>query len=111
MNTEISNYINQAPEEQKQAMIKIRSMLHDLVPNLSESFKWSRPVFGAASDFLYFKTSKNHLTVGFSNIKKIENDIHLLEGTGKDMRHIKVKKSSDLDIDLLKKWILATSTK
>jgi len=109
MNEQITKYISEAPEEQKKIMEKIRELIHTTVEGVVENFKWSRPVFSTDKDFAYFKTAKNYLTFGIFDFEKIENDIHLLEGTGKDMRHIKIKKLDDLQTDVIKKWMISLS--
>jgi uncharacterized protein YdhG (YjbR/CyaY superfamily) len=105
MNTEVSHYINNSPEEQKSIMEKIREMIHQEVPNVQESMKWGRPIFSASSDFAYFKTSKSHLTFGFFKSDKISSDSQFLEGTGKDMKHVKFKKMEDVDLGRLRRWM------
>jgi hypothetical protein len=110
MNKQVTNYINQAPDEQKKIMESIRKIIHESVKGVEEEFKWSRPVFKAAKDFAYFKTAKAYLTLGFFNYQKLDDPDKLLEGTGNDMRHIKIKKLSDIDKNLLKKWFKVLST-
>lgn len=86
-------------------MEKIRTLIHESVPDVTESIKWSRPVFTAKTDFLYFKSTKSYLTVGFFKYEKIKEATHLLEGTGKGMRHIKIKRLEDLNQDVLRIWL------
>lgn len=105
MNEQVSEYINQAFGEQKKLMEEIRAIIHREVPDVVENFKWSRPVFSAGKDFAYFKTTKAYLTFGFFESDKIKDNSHLLEGTGKDMRHIKLRKKDDLKPEIIRKWI------
>lgn len=109
MNSQVSEYINAAPEAQKQIMEQLRNLIHQAIPNVKEEFKWSRPVFSAGKDFAYFKTTKAALTLGFSDYKKLHDPDHLLEGTGKDMRHIKIKKPEDINQQLLIEWFKAAA--
>lgn len=104
MNKQVTEFIEKAPEEQKKIMESIRTLIHDSVPNTTEEFKWSRPVFKADKDFAYLKTAKAYVTLGFFNFQKLNDPKSLLEGTGKDMRHIKLKSTSDIDKELLKDW-------
>lgn len=110
MNEQVTNYINEATDEQKTIMLAVRKLLHECIPNLREEFKWSRPVFGTNKDFAYLKSSKNHVTLGFYNAEKLNDPNNLLEGTGKDMRHIKLKSKADIDTKLLKEWFKVLST-
>lgn len=105
-NEQVSGYINQAPEEHRLIMEKVRRLVHDNVHGAKEEYKWSRPVFSKGIDFLYLKNSKSYVTVGFFNFHKLDDPDHLLEGTGKDMRHIKVKQQHDLNESLLSRWLI-----
>ena len=104
MNPEINNYILNAPEDQAIIMQKVRELIKQSVPNAKENYKWSRPVFTASKDFAYLKTAKGYVTLGFFDFHKLEDTKQLLQGTGKDMRHIKIKKLADIDEELLKEW-------
>lgn len=61
--------------------------------------------FSTKTDFAYFKTTKAYLTFGFFKFEKIKDNTHLLEGTGKDMRHLKIKKLEDLQPSIIKNWL------
>ena len=104
MNEQVTAFINEAPPEQQQILQTLRKLLHESVDGVQEEFKWSRPVFKKQKDFAYFKTAKGYVTLGFFNFQKLSDPGNLLEGTGKDMRHIKIKKAADIDKNLLKSW-------
>ncbi len=77
--------------------------------DVDEEFKWSRPVFKKIKNFAYLSTTKNYVTLGFFNFQNLEDPDRLLEGTGKDMRHIKIKKAADINKVLFKKWLKAAT--
>ncbi|RYZ61031.1 MAG: DUF1801 domain-containing protein [Chitinophagaceae bacterium] len=105
MNPQVTDYINNAPEDQKAIMEALRQLIHQHLPSVQESFKWSRPVFSTGKDLAYFKTAKSSLTFGFMQAEKIKSNLHLLEGTGKDMRHIKIRNVSAIDHELIANWL------
>lgn len=109
MNSQISIFISRAPKEQKEVMEIVRKLIHDTVEGVQEEFKWSRPVFKRGGDFAYFKTAKSHVTIGFYNFYKLDDPDNLLQGSGKLLRHVKVEKPEDLDLELLKKWFIQAS--
>lgn len=110
MNEEITEYINGAPEVQKNIMELIRSLIHQSVDGVVEEYKWSRPVFKSTKDFAYLQTNKNHVNLGFSrNIDKLNDPNGILEGTGKTMRHVKIRAVSDIDVQLFSQWFVAVS--
>ena len=104
MNEQVTAYINNAPAEQEEIMIQLRSLLHSTVTDVQEDFKWSRPVFRKKHDFAYLKTAKAYVTLGFFQFQNLNDPDGLLEGTGKDMRHIKIKKQGDIKPALLQEW-------
>ncbi len=104
MNPQVTDYIGQAPAEQRQIMEAIRKLLHETVAGVTEEYKWSRPVFRASKDFAYLKVAKAYVTLGFFDFEKLNDPQNKLEGTGKDMRHIKLKKLTDLDSEVLSDW-------
>ena len=104
MNEQVSGYINQAPEEQSKIMEKVRKILHENVKGVQEELKWNRPVFKKETDIMYFKTAKSYVTIGFFQYHKLHDSQNLLEGTGKDMRHVKIRKQEDVDEALFKRW-------
>ena|SRR5690554_1564701 len=105
MNKQVTEYIENAPEEQKEIMQMVREIILQSVPGVKEEFKWSRPIFKLSKDFSYFKCNKNDVTIGFTkDIEKLNDPNKILKGTRKTMRHIKLKKSTDIDRNLLKEW-------
>jgi hypothetical protein len=103
-NPEVSEFINKAPDRQKEIMQKLRWLIHDSGAGVREEFKWSRPVFKAQNDIAYFKNAKAYVTLGFFNFLKLHDPDNRLEGTGKDMRHVKIKSMEDIDEKLFRDW-------
>lgn len=90
-------------------MERLRELLQESVPNSTEEFKWSRPVYRTDKDFAYLKRAKNYITLGFFNFEKLLDEDNRLEGTGKDMRHVKLTTFNDVDEDLFSQWFKAAS--
>lgn len=101
----VDQYIEAAPENQKQILYALRNLIFEVVPNVKEDFKWSQPVYALEKNFAYLKSNKQHVNLGFFSFDKIEDSNGLLEGTGKSMRHIKISSMSDINADVLKKMI------
>ena len=93
INDQVTVYINEVSKGQKEIMETIRKLIHLKVENVKEEFKWNRPIFRTTKDFAYLQANKNYITLGLTkNIDKLRDPDGLLEGTGKTMRHIKIKK-------------------
>jgi hypothetical protein len=109
MNPQITDYINASPKDQQEIMNHVRSLIHQSVSGVTEEFKWSRPVFKLEKDFAYLQANKKHVNLGFMNFHKINDTNGILEGTGKDMRHIKLVSVSDINSELLRDWFIAVT--
>jgi hypothetical protein len=57
--------------------------------------------------FAYVNVFKNHVNVGFFNRAALADPAGLLEGTGKHMRHVKLKPGCEVDADALDDLIVA----
>lgn len=109
MNEEVSQYIAAAPAGQREILEVLRQLLREAVPEAQEEFKWSRPVYRTRTDFAYFKTAKAYVTLGFNKASLLQDPDGRLEGTGKDMRHLKLRTMADVDRPLLKAWFKAAA--
>lgn len=109
MNEQVTAFIDAAPEEQKEIMKAVRQLIHGTVKGVREEFKWSRPVFKKEKDFAYLKPAKAYVSLGFFQFRNLNDPDGLLEGTGKDMRHIKLRKAKDINEELLKEWLAASA--
>jgi hypothetical protein len=108
MHPQVSNYIINSGNQQE-ILQTIRQLIHETVAQVTEEFKWGRPVFRTNKDFAYLKTAKNYVTLGFFNFEKLRDPHNRLEGTGKEMRHIKIKTINDIDRNLLTAWFTAAT--
>lgn len=57
---------------------------------------WGIPTFESNGPFCYFMVGKNHVTLGFLKGTSLKDPEKLLEGTGKNLRHVKVRSVKDL---------------
>ena len=55
--------------------------------------------------FGYVNAFKNHVNVGFFHGASLEDPAGMLEGSGKRMRHVKLKPNSDCDAEALRTLI------
>jgi hypothetical protein len=106
---EVDDYIKKAPKQQFETLEKLRNLILETVPETDELFKWGQPVYATEKNYVYLKSNKNHVNLGFFNFDKVTDKSNLLEGTGKTMRHIKISNIDNFDINTLKKMIKQSS--
>lgn len=105
----VTEYINTASSEQVQILENLRQLIHQTIDGTTEELKWGIPVFLKKKAFTYLRCSKNHISLGLYNIDRIDDPKGLLEGTGKTMKHLKIKKLDDIDRELIAAWLKATA--
>lgn len=81
--------------------LKIVQKLHELVikesENISDSIKWGNLVYAVNDkNFAYIAVAKSHVNLGFFDATSLADPDKILEGAGKDLRHIKFKSANDI---------------
>lgn len=109
LNEKVTEYIENTSSEQIKVLNALRQIIHTTIPETTEEIKWGIPVFKENKIFTYLRCSKNHITMGFYNIQNIKDSKGILEGTGKTMRHIKIKTNDDIDAKLIAGWLKETT--
>lgn len=106
---EVDQYIASLPEDIKEITETLRNIILDTSPELQEEYKWSMPNYSYHGLACYLQASKKHVNLGFQKgIQLQELDKHsLLNGTGKTMRHIRVKKLEEVNVELFTAYIRA----
>lgn len=106
MNLEVTQYIAQANPTQQEILQTLRAIIHQHVPLVQEEFKWSRPIFKTQKNFAYIQANAKHVNLGFyEGFEKLPDPTCKLEGTGKMMRHIKIRSTSEIDATELGQWL------
>lgn len=109
LNLKVTEYINSATSEQIEVLEQLRELIHKSVEGLSEEIKWGIPVFIKTKIFSYLRVSKNHIALGFYNIDRIKDSEGILEGSGKTMRHLKIKNKEEIKEELIEEWLKITA--
>lgn len=85
----------------------LRRLMKSAVPGARESVNpWRIPTFESNGPMCFFTVGKNHVTFGFLRGTALADPAGLLEGTGKSLRHVKVRTMEDLRRPELKRLIL-----
>lgn len=85
---------------------ELRDIIRKAIPDADESIKWGIPVYEANGLTCALRPSGDYVALQFyaSGITLDDPD-GLLEGTGKKMRHVKIRTKSDLKKRLFTAWI------
>ncbi len=88
----------------------LRSFVKKTVPDTRETVNaWGIPTFEAPDPFCFYMAGKNHVTFGFHFGTSLNDPENLLEGTGKNIRHVKLRTLADLEQKSLRELVLAAA--
>lgn len=84
------------PEVRKVAR-GLRSLVKKVVPGTTETVNaWGIPTFEKGQPFCFYMVGKRHVTCGFHYGTSLRDPHKLLEGAGKNLRHVKLFGVEDL---------------
>jgi hypothetical protein len=76
---------------------RLRELVREALPEVTERLNpWHVYSFGGRQDFCYLAVYRQHVSLGFIKGTSLRDPGQLLEGTGKDLRHIKFQRAEDL---------------
>lgn len=88
----------------------LRRLVKETVPDSRETVNpWSIPTFESNGPMCFFMVGKKHVTFGFLRGTSLPDPAKLLEGTGKSLRHVKLRTVDDLRRPQLKKLVQAAA--
>ena len=82
-----------------QAIIKaLRRFVKRTAPGLTESVKWGNGCWvGRKNPVAYVYSDRGHVQFGFFNGAALKDPKGLLQGSGKYVRHVKIRKPAEID--------------
>ncbi len=101
----INEYLDKYNPEMGKIAMKLRSLILEMFPDMNEVIKWKNLVYENNGHVCAILIHKAHINLEFMRGTEIKDPENLLEGTGKKMRHIKIKEESDIDSEYIKNLI------
>jgi hypothetical protein len=93
-----STYVKDENPELRKVVRGLKNLVRTTVPGTKETANaWGIPTFEAKDPFCFYMVGKNHVTFGFHYGTSLEDPQKLLEGTGKNIRHVKLRGLEDLE--------------
>lgn len=95
---EVDQFILDLPKDIQNITVALRKIILNSSPELKEEFKWSMPNYSYNGLVCYLQTAKKHVNLGFhkGNVLQDKDVNKLLQGTGKALRYIKIKKMEEV---------------
>lgn len=99
-------WLSALSDDKKVLAAELRSIITSALPAAQESIKWNFPVYEENGLVCSIRVTDKHVALQFFESGILLDDPDgLLEGTGKKMRHIKIRKKSDIKVKLFKSWL------
>ena len=84
----------------------LRELIQEVVPEITETVNpWGIPTFELNGPLCYLMVATKHITFGFPRGTSLTDPRGLLEGTGKNMRHVKLRNLEDLQREGLRELV------
>ena len=74
---------------------ELRRLVHRAAPQLRESVKWGVPVWIGRKNVVCLMLYPDHVNLGFFQGSTLGKSHKEIEGTGKSLRHVKVRSVAD----------------
>lgn len=92
--------------EQRALLETLHALIKKAAPAARESIKWGMPCFELKSGFCALYTSPTYVGLNImAPPEKLDDPEGRLEGTGKTMRHLKVRSPADIDEPSILRWL------
>jgi hypothetical protein len=105
-----SPYVKDDNPELQKVVRALRSFVKGIVPGVKETVNaWGLPTFEAPGPFCFYMVGRQHVTFGFHFGTSLKDPESLLEGTGKNIRHVKLPKLEDLQKKGLRELVNAAA--
>ena len=102
LDSAIDAWFRERPDELGSIAQKWFARMRQCGPDVRELLHDGCPVACVADvPFAYVNVFRSHVNVGFFNRAALADRAGLLEGTGKNMRHVKLKPGNDVDAEAL----------
>ncbi len=76
---------------------ELRRIIRSALPSVSETIKWGIPVYETDSIICAIRAGRGYVALQFyASGATLKDPDSILEGTGKRMRHIKIRSKSDI---------------
>jgi hypothetical protein len=103
---DVDGYLKGSDPKMGELALKLRNLILELVPEADEVIKWKNLFYENNGAFCAILIHKSYLNLEFTRGRELKEIGYPLEGTGKNIRHLKIKKSADIGSESLKDLIM-----
>jgi len=108
MKTNVERFFLGLPDVKRQLAMELREIMLDKQNDIEEDIKWGQLTFSKNNKniaFIYTYPDANYINLGFFKAVHLADPDQLFEGTGKQMRHIKIYIDKGIPAIQVKEWV------
>jgi hypothetical protein len=102
---ELDEYLADHPQKMRILSRKLRNLILEVEPEFDEVIRWKNLTYGKGKMLLAIVIHKDHINLEYANGRLLSERGYRLEGTGKNLRHLKIRTDSDLESELIPELI------
>jgi hypothetical protein len=95
MSKAVDDYVEKQESPQREICRTLREIVFKTMPGIKEELKWGVPTYGDGK--YYIVALKDHVNLGCSLKGLSKEEQKMLEGSGKTMKHIKIRSLEEID--------------
>lgn len=103
--TNVDEYVASLPTDHAAIVNELRAIVKSAAPKVTETYKWSQPVYEANGPMIWIRAYKSYVNIGFWRGTEMEDKYNLLEGDGDRMRHVKLGSVKDIKKGALTSYV------
>ena len=85
---------------------ELRKVIRKALPDATEAIKWGMPVFERQGLICAIRPAGDYVALQFYAAGiSLDDPQGLLEGTGRKMRHVKIRKKTDIKARIFTSWL------
>lgn len=92
----VAEYVAQVDADVRPLFRAVRAFVRKHAPELDERLYMGVPSYWGDAGLLYLADHSRHVNLGFTHGARLADRDRLLEGTGKNLRHVKIRSKEDL---------------
>ena len=105
MKKTVDSYISELAPAKREIAEALRTIILNAHAELQESVKWGNPTYEKKGRVCYIADMGGYVNFGFFKGAHLTDPTGRIEGTGKHMRHIKVKGLDDILPERFSSWV------
>lgn len=108
MDPKIQQFLTSLPDHKREITMQVRYIILAVSPKVIETIKWRQLTFISGKTdlaFIYTYAGVDYMNLGFMQATSLSDPKKIFEGTGKGMRHIKIRTVKEIPLSQIKKWV------